>query len=145
MIDESMPIDSKNSTQGPPACYGVLLFSESWHPPLASRFVQPWKSKRGGAEMTFALVKINGSQPRSRGYTYSSTMMEIGASAECTNSFQSEIEMVTTVYGILAKQKRQDDLSSVLGKVRDGGYCFYDLDLTREEAESLGWEKKMRQ
>ena len=89
--------------------------------------------------MTFASVKISSSQPRNRGYTYSSTLMEVGASAEYFNSFQSEIEMIATVYDILTKQKRQDDLSRVLGQIRDGGYYFFDLDLTEEEAESLGY------
>jgi hypothetical protein len=70
---------------------------------------------------------------------YCSTMMEIGASTKCTIPFESEGDMIAIMNGILAKRKVRYDVTRVLDKVRHGGYYFFDLDLTREEAESLGW------
>ena len=66
--------------------------------------------------------------------------METGASAKWTNTFESEGEMIAIVNGVLARQKRQSDVRSVLDKIRDCGFYFFDLDLTTEEAESLGWK-----
>jgi hypothetical protein len=94
--------------------------------------------------MNFALVKFSSSPSRNRSYPYSSMIMEIGASAKYTHPFGSEHEMVATVHDMLAKQKRHDDLSRVLNKVGDGGYHFFDLELTREEAESLGWNDSVQ-
>jgi hypothetical protein len=58
--------------------------------------------------------------------------METGASAKWTNTFESEGEMIAIVNGTLARQKRPGDVRSVLNKIRDGGFYFFDLDLTRE-------------
>jgi hypothetical protein len=66
--------------------------------------------------------------------------MEMGASPKWTNTFESEGEMITIMNGILARQKKQGDVRRVLGQIRGGGFYFFDLDLTREEAVSLGWK-----
>jgi hypothetical protein len=81
-----------------------------------------------------------GSIVRNHTYAYRSVIMEMGASAKWTSIFESEGEMIAIVNGVLARQKRQSDVRSVLDKIRDCGFYFFDLDLTTEEAESLGWK-----
>lgn len=90
--------------------------------------------------MRFALVKISGSRLGDQIYTYRSTVMEMGGSDKCTNTFEGEREMIETMNGILAKRKRLGDVRRVLDQIKEGGFYFFDLDLTREEAESLGWK-----
>ena len=92
--------------------------------------------------MIFALLKISGSRTGDHSYVYSSTIMEMGASAKWTKTFESESVMIATLNDILAKQKRRGhcDIRYALNKIRDGEVYFFDLDLTREEAESLGWK-----
>jgi hypothetical protein len=95
--------------------------------------------------MLFALLKISGAKLRD-GYEYKSVIMERGASPKFVTEFSSEDEMIAVVNRILARQKKQRDagrvadVRSVLNQVRNGGYYFFDLDLTPKEAESLGWQ-----
>ena len=67
--------------------------------------------------------------------------METGASAKWTNPFESEDEMITVMNGILASQKKGGDVRRLLNKIRDDCHYFFDLDLTSEEAETLGWKE----
>jgi len=96
--------------------------------------------------MLFALLKISGVKLRNGDYAYKSVIMRQGASAKFVNEFSSEHELIVVVNRILARQKRRADarrvadVRCVLDQVRDGGYYFFDLDLTAEEAESLGWQ-----
>ena len=89
--------------------------------------------------MIFALLKISGSRTGSHSYTYSSTLMEMGASDKWNKAFESESSMIASINAILARQKRRLDVRYALNKIRDGEFYFFDLDLTPEEAESLGW------
>jgi hypothetical protein len=67
-------------------------------------------------------------------------IMEIGASPAWTNNFDSENEMISVVFRLLAKREPPPDLRRVLNQITNGsGYYFFDLDLTSEEAESLGY------
>jgi hypothetical protein len=91
--------------------------------------------------MIFALVKISGSRHGDHGYTYDSVIMEKGASAKWTNAFESEDEMIAVMNSILARRKRSEDVRHLLNKIRSGDYYFFDLDLTPEQAEALGWKK----
>jgi hypothetical protein len=91
--------------------------------------------------MIFALVKISGSRTRDHTYAYQSMIMEIGVSAKWTKNFQSEDEMKAVVIRLMAKQWRPYDLRRVIDQIRVGGYYFFDLDLTAEEAESLGFPR----
>ena len=90
--------------------------------------------------MIFALVKISGVRIRNHEYAYRSTVMQRGASAKSTKVFANEDDMIAVVNPILAKQKRRDDVRQVLDQIRHGDYYFFDLDLTNQEAESLGWK-----
>ena len=90
--------------------------------------------------MKYALVKICGMKSRNHSYDYQSTIMEMGGSAKWTSSFKSEDEMIKVVNGILAKQRKHGDVRRVLDQIRDGGYNFFDLELSNQEAESLGWK-----
>lgn len=91
--------------------------------------------------MIFALVKISGSRDGNHSYAYYSMIMEVGASAKWTNAFLSEEEMIAVMNGILARQKKGGDVRYFLNKIRDGEHYFFDLDLTSEEAEALGWKR----
>lgn len=93
--------------------------------------------------MTFALLKISGSRTDNHSYVYSSTIMEMGASARWRKTFESESAMIATVNCILSRQKKLTDVGDVrhaLSKIRDGEFYYFDLDLTTEEAKSLGWK-----
>ena len=92
--------------------------------------------------MIFALVKIGGTRNRDHSYTYYSVIMETGASAKWTNPFESEDELITVMNGILATQRKSEDVRRLLNKIRDDCHYFFDLDLTPEEAEALGWKKR---
>jgi hypothetical protein len=66
-------------------------------------------------------------------------IMETGASAKWTHTFESEHEMFAVLSPILARQKRRTGVPLMPDKVRLGGQYFFDLDLTQKEAEFLGW------
>jgi hypothetical protein len=90
--------------------------------------------------MKFAMVKISRSRDPDHRCEYSSMIMEIGASPRWTSNFDSENEMIAVVFRLLAKQEQPPDLRRVLNQITNGtGYYFFDLDLTSEEAESLGY------
>jgi hypothetical protein len=92
--------------------------------------------------MIFALIKVCGTRQRDHGYGYYSVIMETGASAKWSKAFESEDEMITVMNGILASQKKNGDVRQFLNEIRYGHHYFFDLDLTSEEAEALGWEKR---
>ena len=89
--------------------------------------------------MKFAMVKFKASKNRDRLCAYESMLMEVGASPKWTRSFESEDNMTEFVVRLLARQGRNDDLRPVLDQIRNGGYYFFDLHLTPQEAESLGY------
>jgi hypothetical protein len=91
--------------------------------------------------MIFALIKIGGTRHGNHSYAYYSVIMEMGASTKWSNIFESEDEMITVMNGILARQKRGGDARQWLNEIRDGYHYFFDLDLTLEEAEALGWKQ----
>src|SRR6516225_580357 len=84
------------------------------------------------------MVKFTRSRNPSRLCAYESMNVEVGASPKWTHSFDKD-DMIDVVVRLLASQKRPDDLRHVLDRVRNGSYYFFDLDLTAEEAESLGF------
>jgi len=88
--------------------------------------------------MLFALLKISGVKDRD-GYKYKSVIMERGASAKGTIDFDSEDKMITVVNRILAHQPKRGNVRRILDQIRDGGYYFFDLDLTAKEAKTLGF------
>ena len=89
-------------------------------------------------------MKISGSRLRGHEYSYRSTVMEKGASPKWTNAFANEDEMIAVANGILARQKTRCDVRQVIEKIRTGEHFFFDLDLTRREAETLGWQPATR-
>ena len=91
--------------------------------------------------MKFAMVKISRARRNpSRLFPYESMIMAMGASPRWTGHFDSENEMIAVVFRLLAKQEPPPDLRRVLDQITNGtGYYFFDLDLTSEEAESLGY------
>jgi hypothetical protein len=89
--------------------------------------------------MKFAVVKVSCSKTHGHTYAYHSTIMETGGSPKWTNTFATEIEMVTKINSILARQHMHCDVRFLLGQLREDGHYFYDLDLTLQEASSLGW------
>ena len=91
--------------------------------------------------MLFALLKISGVKDLD-GYKYKSVIMERGASAKGTIDFDSEDKMITVVNRILAHQPKRGNVRRILDQIRDGGYYFFDLDLTPHEAEALGWNQQ---
>jgi hypothetical protein len=107
--------------------------------PIRRNLITPYSEIVECTEMKFAMVKISRSRNRNQSCAYSSMIMQIGASPKWTNNFASEDEMLAVVIRLLAKQNRPDDLHRVLHQSTNGGYYFFDLDLTAEEAESLGY------
>ena len=89
--------------------------------------------------MKFAIVKFSGLRGRNHLCAYESMLMEMGASSRWTHSFDREDDMIEVVVRLLARQGRHDDLPYVLDQIRNGGYYFFDLLLTPQEAESLGY------
>ncbi len=67
-------------------------------------------------------------------------IMKRGASTPWKNTFESEFEMVSIMTEILTRQKRDRDTRHVLSRIRGGEHYFFDLDLTAEQAETLGWQ-----
>jgi hypothetical protein len=49
--------------------------------------------------------------------------------------------MLSLMHDIVARQKRDRDLRLILGKIHEGEQYFFDVELTQEQAESLGWRK----
>ena len=90
--------------------------------------------------MRFALVKIGGTRISGNQYQYRSTVMEKGASPKWTNTFDSEEELIEVMNRILAKQRTAGDVRLLIEKIRAGEHYFFDLNLTHEEAASLGWQ-----
>jgi hypothetical protein len=91
--------------------------------------------------MKFAMVKISRLR-RNPSRLYESMIMEMGASRRWTGNFDNENEMIAVVFRLLAKQEPPPDLRRVLNQITNGsGYYFFDLDLTSEEAESLGYPR----
>ena len=41
---------------------------------------------------------------------------------------------------ILGRQKRDREIRHVLSRIQGGEHYFFDLDLTEEQAEALGWQ-----
>jgi hypothetical protein len=58
-------------------------------------------------------------------------------SPKWTNTFASEDEMIAVVNGILGRQRTRCDVRQVIEKIRTGERFFFDLDMTRREAEAL--------
>jgi hypothetical protein len=50
--------------------------------------------------------------------------------------------MVSIVNVILATQRRERDIRRVMSKVHDRGHYFFDIDMTEEQARSLGWHRE---
>ena len=92
--------------------------------------------------MIFALVKLTCSKTHDKSYVYESTIMERGGSPKWTNVFESEHEMIVVLNRILAKQRRCSGVQLLVNEIRVSGQYFFDLNLTQEEAESLGWKKE---
>jgi hypothetical protein len=92
--------------------------------------------------MMFALVKISCFKTPNQNYAYRTVIMEKGASAKWSNKFETEDELTAVVNPILAGQRIRGDVRLLLGQIRHGDDCyFFDLDLSAQEAESLGWQR----
>jgi hypothetical protein len=92
--------------------------------------------------MIFALVKISGFNTSDQNYTYRTVIMEKGASAKWANNFYTEDDLIAVVNPILARQRIPDDVQLLLSRIRHGDErYFFDLDLSAQEAESLGWQR----
>jgi hypothetical protein len=88
------------------------------------------------------MIKIVGSRRPSGSYEYESTIMELGGSTRWKSAFESQDEMTSTMNAILARQKRDHDVRLFMSDIHAGGHYFFDVDLTEEQAESLGWQKR---
>jgi hypothetical protein len=93
-----------------------------------------------GRQVRFSMLKISSSKQSDGDYQFESMIMEKGASAPWKNTFESEFEMVSIMTDILARQKRDRDTRHVLNRIHGGEHYFFDLDLTEEQAETLGWQ-----
>ena len=91
--------------------------------------------------MKFSLVKIRGLKESDGDYKYHSMIMEKGASTPWTNVFESEYEMVSTMNKILARRKRDRDIRHLISTNPTGEHYFFDVELTDEQAEFLGWRQ----
>ena len=91
--------------------------------------------------MRFAMIKIVGCRQTSGSYEYEATIMELGGSTRWNSAFESQDEMTSTMNAILARQKRDHDVRLFMDDIHAGGHYFFDVDLTEEQAESLGWRK----
>lgn len=67
--------------------------------------------------------------------------MEQGASTRWNNLFESEHELVSIMRSILARQKRERDVGHLLRGIHEGEYYLFDVDLSKEQAELLGWKR----
>jgi hypothetical protein len=92
--------------------------------------------------MIFALVKIGGFKTPNQDYAYRTVIVEKGASAKWVNNFDTEDELIAVVNPILARQRIRGDVRLLLCQIRHGDDCyFFDLDLSAQEAKSLGWQR----
>lgn len=91
--------------------------------------------------MNFSMVKICGSRHSNGDIRYESMIMEKGASERWKNTFESQYELVSIVNNILARQKKRRENGRFLTTIQDETHYFFDLDLTEEQAESLGWRR----
>lgn len=92
--------------------------------------------------MRFSMMKVIGSRRGKGLYKYESTIMETGGSKPWKNSFESQYELTSIMNAILATQKHERDIRRVMSKIQDGGHYFFDVDVTEEQARSLGWRKE---
>lgn len=91
--------------------------------------------------MNFSMIKICGSRQSDGDSRFESMIMEKGASTPWSNTFESQYELVSIMNDILSRQKRSKDARHVLGTIQGGPHYFFDLDLTEEQAQSLGWRR----
>jgi hypothetical protein len=63
--------------------------------------------------------------------------------AEVSDAFRPrKHEMTSTMNAILAREKRGRDVRLFMNDAHAGGHYFFDVDLTEEQAASLGWRKR---
>src|SRR5690349_13306605 len=91
--------------------------------------------------MNFSMVKICGSRRVDGDIEYESIIMRKGASTPWKNTFENQYEMVSIMNDILTRQKKGRETRHVLNRIDEGEYYFFDLELTEEQAESLGWQR----
>jgi hypothetical protein len=102
--------------------------------------------REAGLKMNFAFVKLRGVKQSDGSYLYHSLIQRDQRSQGLIRTdgktFKSENEMLTIMDGILRHQVngKDRDIRNVLDKIqREIGYEYFNLDLTSEEAASLGW------
>jgi hypothetical protein len=91
--------------------------------------------------MQFSMVKIRGTRTSNGDYEFQSMIMEKGASTPWTNSFESEYELISLMNDIVRRQKPRMDIRELISKVHDGEHYIFDVELTEDQAECLGWRK----
>jgi hypothetical protein len=89
--------------------------------------------------MRFSMIKISSLREPDGNYRYESMIMEQGASTPWKQTFESEYHMVSIMNDILAKQRRAGDIRHLLSNIQRGEHYFFDVDLSKSQAELLGW------
>jgi hypothetical protein len=92
--------------------------------------------------MRFSMIKIVGTRQDNGSYEYESTITELGGSTPWKSTFESPYAMISTMNAILARQKRDRNARLFLTDIHGSGQYFFDVDLTEEQAEFLGWQKR---
>jgi hypothetical protein len=90
--------------------------------------------------MRFSLLKLSASKQHNGDYHYVSKAMELGGSPAFTSTFHSANEMISLMNEILALQKKSyAHVGSMVERIRNEGIYFFDVELTKRQAELLGW------
>ena len=91
--------------------------------------------------MKFSMLKITGWRDRRGDYKLESTLMEMGGSTPWKCSFESQHDVLSIISTIAARQKGNPDIRYMLGKAHEGEHYLFDVDLSEEQAECLGWTR----
>lgn len=74
-------------------------------------------------------------------YQYSSKIMELDGSPTFMNTFQNSNETIEVMNQILATQRRPHlHVGSMVGRIQAVGVYLFDIDMTKHQAELLGWK-----
>ena len=85
------------------------------------------------------MLKIRYLKDADRTPKFESVLMEQGGSPPWRADFDDETELLSLMNGVLARQKSYSNVRLLSGYFRTVDRYFFDLDLTQEQAESLGW------
>src|SRR5262245_14453441 len=96
--------------------------------------------------MIFAMLRIRALRQAggSGSYSFETSLMEQGGSSPIKTIFHSEGELFDLLGRILQRQTRWRETRVLPEEARREPCYFFDVELTREHAEELGWNLDMQ-